>query len=351
MSHSSGSKKISLFIASIISLITAGGLVIAHFLLEDAFGIVLAVLCIAEFIIVYKFMLYAIREFIIDRIAPIYQMIANQDISKKEIKEKLKSEDIGGVSDDVTAWTMKRSNEIRRLYDMERYRKDFLGNVSHELKTPIFNIQGYILTLLDGGIDDPEINRPYLENAEKNINRLINIVKDLDVITRLETGELVPEIKKFDLVKLVNEAFDSVELKAKQRNIKLKLVHNSGTVYVMGDRKRILQVLVNLLVNSITYGKDNGTTQVSFSETPDRILVNVADNGIGIDNKDIPRIFERFYRIDKHRSRDAGGSGLGLAIVKHIIEAHKQSMHIQSKLDVGSTFSFTLAKATIEVEI
>lgn len=344
MSRARGDKQISLFIAAIISLITAGGLVVAHFLLAQAFGIVLVLLCVVEFIIVYQFTNYTLREFIIDRITPIYQMIANHEVSKKEIKQRLKSEDIIGVSDDVSAWTFERNNEIRRLYSMENYRKEFLGNVSHELKTPIFNIQGYILTLLDGGIDDPTINRLYLENAEKNITRLISIVEDLIVISQLESGELIPKVEKFDIVKLVNEAFESVEFKAKKRGITLSPPTDISPIYVIADRKQILQVMINLLTNSISYSKDNGLTQVTFTETPNRILVNVSDNGVGIDSKELSRIFERFYRVDKHRSRDAGGSGLGLAIVKHILEAHEQSIHVQSKVDVGTTFSFTLTK-------
>ena len=346
MQHQSGvGKKISLFIAAIISLITAAGLVVAHYLLEQAFGIVLAIVCVSEFIIVYIFAHRTIREFIIERITPIYQMIADQKVSKSEIKKRLKSEDIDEVQNDVNMWTMHRSNEMRRLYDMERYRKEFLGNVSHELKTPIFNIQGYVLTLLEGGLEDPEVNRLYLEYAEKNVTRLINIVEDLNVITKLETGELIPNIQKFNIIKLIKETFEVVELKAQQRNISLKLIANQDLLLAMGDRKSIFQVLVNLFINSINYGKDNGLTQVSFSETSERIIINVTDNGIGIDEKDIKRIFERFYRVDKHRSRDAGGSGLGLAIVKHTIEAHKQNINVQSKIDVGTTFSFTLDKA------
>ena len=345
MSHTKGSNHISLFIAAIISLITGGGLVIAHFLLEEAFGIVLAVLCLAEFVIVDVFTNYTIREFIVERITPIYQIIAKADMSRQEIKERLKSKDVEVVRDDVVAWNMARSNEIRRLYDMERYRKEFLGNVSHELKTPIFNIQGYVLTLLEGGIDDPDINIKYLEYAEKNIDRLVSIVEDLSDISRFETGELRPVFERFDIVKLVREAFESVVLKAQLRKIELKLLNNGNPIYVNADRNRIMQVLVNLLINSVNYGKEGGVTQVSFSVTPDRILINITDNGIGINNKDLKRIFERFYRVDKHRSREAGGSGLGLAIVKHIMEAHKQSIHVQSTEGVGSTFSFTLNKA------
>lgn len=346
MSQLKGGRKTSIFIAFVISSITALGLVVAHFLFEQVFGVILAVLCLVEFVIVYMFANYAIREFIIDRITPIYQIIAHHNISRQEIKESLKQEGIQGVRDDVIAWDKERSNEIQRLYDAEKYRKEFLGNVSHELKTPIFNIQGYVLTLLEGGIDDPDINHLYLEYAEKNINRLISIIEDLNAITQLESKEVIPEIERFDIIKLIHEMLETAQLKANQRNIKLQFKNSAESIFVMADRKKISQVLINLLVNSISYGKDNGLTQVSVIETPDdRILVNITDNGLGIENKDLVRIFERFYRVDKHRSRDAGGSGLGLAIVKHIIEAHNQNLHVQSKVGIGTTFSFTLNKA------
>jgi len=215
----------------------------------------------------------------------------------------------------------------------------------HELKTPIFNIQGYILTLIDGGLEDPSINRLYLERTEKSINRMISIVEDLEDISRLESGELILNREEFDIVKLVEEVFEIMEMKAKQKGIRLSVFSSSGKgIKVVADRKRIQDVMNNLIINSINYGNKGGNTTVSFMDMGQNLLIDVTDNGIGISEKDVPRIFERFYRTDKSRSRDQGGTGLGLAIVKHIIEAHNQTISVRSRLDKGSSFVFTLKK-------
>ena len=249
------------------------------------------------------------------------------------------------VEENVKEWAQTRSKEISELKQTEKYRKEFLGNVSHELKTPIFNMQGYVLTLLDGGLDDPSINRLYLERCEKSINRMINIVEDLESISRLESGELQLVYETFNLVALVRESFEIQEMQASSREISLTLeVERDFVPMVRADRKRIMEVVNNLLINSIKYGKRKGKTVVSFVNTEDKIIVQIADNGMGIAEKDQTRIFERFYRTDKSRSRDQGGTGLGLSIVKHIIMAHNQNIQVQSKPDQGSVFSFSLDK-------
>lgn len=299
------------------------------------------------FLGIFVIMYYLIKELIFEKVNPIYKTIQQLNLSDSELKEFLEGKDIGKqLEGELSKWALKKGGELTRLREMERYRKEFLGNVSHELKTPIFNIQGYILTLLDGGIDDSSINRVYLQRAENSINRMISIVEDLEEISKLESGVLKLNFEKFNMVSLVYEIADSLEMKASQRNISIGVSKSrDAVIYVNADKKSITQVVVNLLVNSINYGKEGGTTIVSFSDMFDRILVEVSDDGAGIDQKDINRIFERFFRADKSRSRESGGTGLGLAIVKHIIEAHKQTINVRSKLGEGSSFAFTLCKA------
>jgi len=233
--------------------------------------------------------------------------------------------------------------EVERLRGDENYRKEFLGNVYHELKTPIFNMQGYILTLLEGGLEDETINRVYLERAEKNINRMISIVEDLESISGLESGALNLKEEEFNIKKLIDDVFEANEMRASKQGISLeasRIKESESSVY--GDRKRVYQVLNNLTVNSINYGRRGGRTIVSSQRSGNKLIIEVKDNGIGISKEDIPRIFERFYRVDKSRSRDSGGTGLGLAIAKHIIEAHEQSISINSVYGKGSTFRFSL---------
>jgi two-component system phosphate regulon sensor histidine kinase PhoR len=240
----------------------------------------------------------------------------------------------------------QRKEEIERLNELENYRKEFLGNVSHELKTPIFNIQGYVSTLLDGGLEDKTINRDYLVRANKSVDRMIAIVEDLQTITQLEKGELEIEEEKFDVIVLAKDAIDSEGLKAEKKKIALELANSPGMqIFVLGDKFRIRQVIVNLIVNSIRYGKENGKTTIKMSDAGEKIIVEVADTGIGIPKEHLPRVFERFYRVDKSRSREQGGTGLGLAIVKHILEAHGQTISVMSTEGAGSVFSFTLKKA------
>lgn len=237
--------------------------------------------------------------------------------------------------------------EREHYKNLDSYRKEYLGNVSHELKTPLFNIQGYISTLLDGAMEDnTDLSKEYLKKADKNIERMINIIDDLETISHLESGSMLLDYEVFDIENIISEVFEQMELLANKKNIQLKLLKpsssNSQRFFVNADKFRIRQVLINLISNSIKYGKENGTTTVALQKEQEKIIVSVKDNGIGIEEKHLPRIFERFYRVDKGRSREQGGTGLGLAIVKHIIEAHKQTISVQSTLNKGSIFTFTL---------
>ena len=241
-------------------------------------------------------------------------------------------------------WADQKEEEIIKMKENENYRREFIGNVSHELKTPIFNIQGYIQTLLDGGLEDKEVNMKFLKRANVSVDRMINIVEDLEVISRLETDDNELELENFNIVHVINEVFDQMDLKAGQMKIKLELKNESNSPLVYADKNKIQQVFMNLISNSIKYGKESGTTSVRLFDMTDKTLIEVADDGIGIDEDSLNRLFERFYRVDKNRSREIGGTGLGLAIVKHIIEAHQQTINVRSTVDLGSTFSFILEK-------
>ncbi len=309
--------------------------------------ITIALVCILVFLAVFLIARITVKHFIISKINPIYKTIYNLNIKDEEIIDDLGNRDIvSTIQNDVLIWARKKTKEIDRLRGLEKYRKEFLGNVSHELKTPIFSIQGYISTLLEGGLDDPEINVEYLKRADKSLNRLISIVNDLESISKLESGELKLNFQKTNIVGIVNESFEMHETIAKEKNIALKFAGKfDKPLMVIADPKLILEAINNLIANSIKYGKENGTTTVNFIDIGEHLLVEIEDNGIGIAEHDLPRIFERFYRTDKSRSRNMGGTGLGLSIVKHILEAHNQTINVTSKLDEGSMFSFTLKKA------
>lgn len=288
---------------------------------------------------------YTIDKFINEKIRLIYKTIRNLKAPRDHGKPVIKSS-LDDVNQEVLEWTETKKKEIEELKRMADYRREFLGNVSHELKTPIFNIQGYILTLLDGGLEDPTINKEYLLRTEKSINRLIAIVEDLEEISRFEAGELKLNLAKFDIVALTREVVEFMEIKIKKQKITISFAQSyDKPLYVIADRDRIREVLINLIDNSIKYGNtENGRTKLSFFDMDVNILIEVTDDGSGIEAIELPRIFERFYRIDKARSREQGGSGLGLAIVKHIIEAHEQTINVRSTKGVGTTFAFTLKK-------
>jgi two-component system phosphate regulon sensor histidine kinase PhoR len=241
-------------------------------------------------------------------------------------------------------WANLKEEELLILQKNENYRREFIGNVSHELKTPIFNIQGYVQTLIDGGIKDENVNMKYLKRANISVDRMINIVEDLEVISRLETDNNELDFENFNIIHLIEEVLDQLEMKANKMNIALLLKSESNSDIVYADKNKMQQVFMNLISNSIKYGKDGGTTNVRLFDMSDKLLIEVADDGIGISENALSRLFERFYRVDKNRSREIGGTGLGLAIVKHIIEGHQQTINVRSTVNIGSTFSFILEK-------
>jgi two-component system phosphate regulon sensor histidine kinase PhoR len=297
--------------------------------------------------VAYLVNIYFLKKYIYRKIKLIYKNIHQLKLnpSQKTRKIDVSENIIEDVEKEVATWAQKQQLEIDQLKTLENYRRDFLGNVSHELKTPIFNIQGYVHTLIDGGLYDQNINEKFLERTVKNVDRLITIVDDLETISKLESGQLVLEMRKFDIKELAHQVFESHELKAIEQGIKLAFKEGAGKAfYVRADREYIRQVLDNLVLNSIKYGREKGTTKISFYDMDRLILIEVSDNGIGMEEKHLKHVFDRFYRVDKSRSREAGGSGLGLSIVKHIMEAHNQTINVRSSPNLGSTFGFTLEK-------
>lgn len=305
--------------------------------------VVLLVFCsgIFSFIIIH----FILQQFIYRRIKLIYKIIrkAKTSVPDKKALQKNDSTILEVVEQEVQQWADIQQNEIETLKTLESYRRRYIGNVSHELKTPIFSIQGYIHTLMDGGMHDENVNMRYLERAASNVDRLLTIVQDLEEISKFESEDLVLDIQNFDIKSLVKEVFHDLEVNARQKSIDLIFKEGADRSFnVMADREAIRRVLNNLISNSIKYGNENGTTKVSFYVMHKQLLVEIADNGIGVEEKHLNHLFDRFYRVDKSRSRVSGGSGLGLAIVKHIIEAHQQTINVRSTPGRGSTFGFTL---------
>ena len=305
-------------------------------------------LFLISFFTSYFIFSYILRIFIYRKIKLIYKSISSfKNSTEKTLEKVISNKDIlANVGKEVLEWQQKRNDEIVELKRMENFRKEFLGNVFHEIKTPLFNIQGYLHTLIEGALSDPEVNINYLHRAAKSAERLCIIVEDLESISKLESGELILEYRIFDIHDLFCEVFESVELNAKEMKIDLLFKDGSeNAVYVFADKERIRQVISNLIINSTKYGRKGGRTMVGFYNMDESILIEITDNGIGIDPIHLPRVFERFYRVDKSRSREQGGTGLGLSIVKHIIEAHSQSINVRSTLGIGTTFTFTLLKS------
>jgi two-component system, OmpR family, phosphate regulon sensor histidine kinase PhoR len=345
----SSPKKLALLTALVVGLTFVAFLIGLNVFVEEQFVWFFYPLG-GAFIFVVSFFLfhYILNHFIYDKIRLIYKTIHELKAPRdQKFKHFRKNHDmISMANEEVVAWASDKKKEIEDLRKTETYRREFLGNVSHELKTPIFNIQGYVLTLLDGGLDDPAINRNYLLRTEKSINRMISIVEDLETISRLESGEKKLNFTHFDLLALVRDVMEMMEIEAGQKNIRMMLGRAyDSPVMVYADRQNIQQVVINLLVNAIKYGTEGGRVKISFFDMDERVLTEVTDSGIGIPREELPRVFERFYRGEKSRTRNhGGGSGLGLAIVKHIIEAHRQTINVRSTLGVGSTFAFTLQK-------
>ncbi|WP_224740682.1 sensor histidine kinase [Olleya marilimosa] len=305
----------------------------------------LALFAFATFSVSFLITQFRVEKFIYKRINKIYKdltLLEAVSFSKKSI-----TTDMATLTKQIDQYAKNKKLEIETLKVREEYRKEFMGNISHELKTPLFTVQGYLETLLDGAINDKNVAGKYLERANKGVERLIYIVKDLDMITKLEVGDLSLNVDTFDIVALVQSVFELLEMKAAKKKITLTFdMDYKYPIMVKGDEERIQQVLTNLIVNSIKYGREKGTTEISIEKLiKNKVIVRVTDNGEGIEKKHISRLFERFYRVDKSGSRKEGGSGLGLAIVKHIIEAHDEKIYVESEFNIGSEFSFTLEKA------
>ena len=287
-----------------------------------------------------------VRKLFFERIKQIYKDLEFETDSL--IKTSPIDSDMNSFSRDLEEFVKLKRTEIETLKKEGIYRKEFVGNVAHELKTPLFSVQGYISNLLDGAMDDKELLKKYLKRAEKSVDRLTFIIKDLDLITQLESSTLKLKVTSFDILKLTEEIIEDLEISASKRNIKIIFNKNyDKQILVEADKNRIEQVITNLVTNSINYGSEKGTTEISFESNMEKIIVKVNDNGEGISEENMPRLFQRFFRVDVSRSRSQGGSGLGLAIVKHIIDAHNENIYVQSTVGVGSEFSFTLKKSKV----
>ena len=308
-------------------------------------GWLLMAFAILGFVFTFMVVQFRVERFIYRRVKKIYDdltLLESTNLSRGPINT-----DMGTLTQEIDKFARDKKLEIETLKVREQYRKEFFGNVSHELKTPLFTVQGYILTLLDGAMNDEKIRKKYLERASKGVERLVYIVNDLDMITKLEIGDLHLNIESFDIVKLVKNVFEMFEMRANEKKITLTFdIDYPKPIMVKADKERIQQVLINLIVNSIKYGREKGTTEVSIENLiKNKVIVRITDNGIGIGKNHLSRLFERFYRVDKSGSRAEGGSGLGLSIVKHIIEAHDEKIYVESEFGVGSEFSFTLEKS------
>ena len=335
--------------ALIISLIYLVLAVIPHIVpaINNSIYYIVA-LTIIVFGVSYLVFFRFLEVFIYRKIKLIYKNIHDLKSTRKLIGQTvdLKKDIISEVNEQVVSWAAERNSEIDQLKKLELYRREFLGNVSHELKTPITSIQGYLETLADGGINDPKIASDYLFRAVRNVERMISTIESLEAIANLESGELQLSETAFDINELTKEVMLDIELQAKMRNITLAIKEGCDKPFgVYADMNLIRDVLTNLLMNSIKYGKQDGRTSVGFYNMGDNILIEVSDNGVGISKENLSRVFERFYRVEKSRSREFGGTGLGLSIVKHIMEAHNQTVSARSTLGQGSTFSFTVKKA------
>lgn len=341
-------KKSYRFAIKSTSLITIVSIVILLLLQELFFEINIwftLIFGILFFIFSFFTLQYRVEHFIYRHVQKIYKEVSLLDESV--LRSQPVTTDMKTLMYEVNKFATGKKIEIESLKVREEYRREFIGNVSHELKTPLFTVQGYISTLIDGGIKDKALRDKYLARAENGVERLIDIVDDLDMITKLESNELKLQIITFDIVQIFRDVFEMLEMKADAKDISLMFDKDHyRKIFIKGDKEKISRVVINLVENSIKYGKDNGTTEVSFVDlTENKLLVRVTDNGLGIDKKHINRLFERFFRIESSRSREVGGSGLGLSIVKHIIEGHNEHIYLESNLGSGSEFSFTLEKS------
>ncbi len=287
---------------------------------------------------------YRVEYFIYRRVKKIYDDVSLLESST--FRNQPITTDMATLTKEVQKFATDKKLEIETLKEREEYRREFLGNVSHELKTPLFTVQGYISTLLDGAMKDKLVRKKYLERAEKGVERLIYIVQDLDMITKLEIGDANLDLTEYDIVEEIQNVFDLLEMKASKKDIILLFDKKyTKPIYVRADQEKIQQVITNLVDNSIKYGKIGGSTEIGIEDVVNnKVIINISDNGEGIEKQNIPRLFERFYRVDKSGARSEGGSGLGLSIVKHIIEAHNEKIYVESTFGKGTQFSFTLQK-------
>ena len=336
-------ERLSFFTALCISVPVSIAFYLIRFKILDS-----AIALILVFTISFFLIRFVLNEFIYRKIKVIYKYIYQTKASKKEevyYKYVLPTKSIEEVNEDVETWAQQQKSVIEYLQSNENFRKEFLQNLSHEIKTPIFAIQGYIDTLLNGALENPDISKKFLENTSRNVSRMVHLVNDLDEITKLESGEQPMHKENFVIQDLVRDVYETLSQKAAEKNISLTIKKGcEQPIEVFADKEKILRVLINLIDNAIKYGNINGVATSSIYKTDDNhVLIEITDNGIGIKEEHLPRLFERFYRTDVGRSRNVGGTGLGLAICKHIIEAHHQNIHVRSKPDVGTTFGFTLS--------
>lgn len=298
-------------------------------------------------VITFLLLYFGIKFFLQKRLNHLYKNLQNPPI----IKGQRLNEIIDEAEEQVNQVSNNRTQEIIQLKSQDTFRKEFIGNLAHELKTPVFAIQGYIDTLIDGAINDEDIAVNFLQRASKASDRMIQLLEDLDAITRLENPELTLDMRPFDLIEVIKESFESLEFIAKEKQIQLNLKKDYSNIFVLGDRNKIQQVITNLVKNSILYGNDKGTTTITIDYIDNQVLIEIKDNGIGIDPKHWPRLFERFYRVEKSRNRHEGGTGLGLSIVKHILELHGQNITMRSTVGVGTKFTFGLEKSSKNVQL
>jgi len=342
------SNQIALIAAASVCLFVAGLITILNPTLWSYWATLFVV--VVQFFGTFFIFQFLVKRFIENRIKIIYKSIYSKKKTREGFLKTYRESGFSGVDEEVQNWLLKREIELEKMKEREAYRREFLGNISHELKTPVFNIQGYITTLLDGAINDPEVNRNYLERTEVSLQRMISIIDDLEVISKLENSQLTLQYSDFNLEILIKEVFDDFEIKAKEYGVNLLFRNKTQSVpMVHADNRQIKQVISNLVENSIRYfGESDPYTKITIYDMHEKIFVEVSDNGIGVAESDILRIFERFFRADKARSREKGGSGLGLTIVKQIINAHHQDITVRSTLGQGSTFSFTLDKSNFD---
>lgn len=332
--------------SALITILTLVVAIILELKFMDFDPLILFGLPLLSGIFSFSVFYFFIKYFINDRLKMLYRSIRKGEVINEQEPQFSITDDVIASAEIATKeWTEERNREISKLKEQEAFRREFLGNLAHELKTPVFSIQGYILTLLDGGLEDENVNRSFLERASKATDRMVNILEDLDQITRLEVDDLKIDIRSFDIHELINEVFDSLELMAKEKQITLSFFKEYGAVFVNADRSKIAQVLTNLLVNSLFYGNSGGHSTIRIDSMDDLVTIEVSDDGPGIEAAHLPRLFERFYRVEKSRNRNEGGTGLGLAIVKHIIESHGQTISVRSTVGIGSTFAFSLDRS------